>query len=133
MLAFLTFAAFLKFLLVWRLGFVRVGAIRTAIYWNIRSWAWNYPLTSACPDLWYTGDPNDRQLFLQEKIRLIRIWTFLRPFFASHGYDLFLNKEPSVTFLAACCLSVPAAAKTPVILSPITITATMMTPLSLSL
>ncbi|KAF9020942.1 hypothetical protein BDZ89DRAFT_1071866 [Hymenopellis radicata] len=98
MLVFLTFAVLLIWFLVRRLGFVRVGAIHTAIYWTARSWAWNYPLTSACPDLWYTGDPNDRQLFLREKTRLIRIWTFLRPFFASRGYDLFLNKQPNNIF-----------------------------------
>ncbi|KAF9017872.1 hypothetical protein BDZ89DRAFT_1140427 [Hymenopellis radicata] len=98
MLAFLTFVVFLISVLVWAPGFVRLGAIRTGIYWMARSWLWNYPLTSACPDLWYTGDPNDRKLFLREKIRLIRIWGFLRPFFASRGYDLFLNQEPSDVF-----------------------------------
>ncbi|KAF8995274.1 hypothetical protein BDZ89DRAFT_1149699 [Hymenopellis radicata] len=81
-------------------GILLVGGFGSSLYWTARSWLWQCPVRSQYPRLWDTGDPNDRQLYARQKSRLIRLWTFLRPFFASQGYHLFLPNKPSDIFSA---------------------------------
>ncbi|KAF9020707.1 hypothetical protein BDZ89DRAFT_1138459 [Hymenopellis radicata] len=75
---------------------VHVRGLKSSIYWTVRSWLCNYPVTSEYPGLWCVGNPNDTENYLQQMIRLVRLWAFLRPFFRSHGYDLFLTNPNDI-------------------------------------
>ncbi len=76
---------------------VRVPGVCSSFYWTVRSWLWNYPVTEDYA-IWDTGDPNDRQVFESDRIRLLRIWRFLRPFFVSRGYHPYVLKDPTDLF-----------------------------------
>ncbi|KAF8881724.1 hypothetical protein CPB85DRAFT_417608 [Mucidula mucida] len=69
----------------------------SSFYWTVRSWLWNYPVTEDYA-IWDTGDPNDRQVFESDRIRLLRTWRFLRPFFVSRGYHPYVLKDPTDLF-----------------------------------
>ncbi len=87
----------LRFILK-QLGIIIVGGFTTSIYWTARSWLWRCPVRTEYSRLWHTGDANDHELYVRQKRRLIRVWTFLRPFFASKGYHLFLHEDPEDIF-----------------------------------
>ncbi|KAF8900797.1 hypothetical protein CPB85DRAFT_1439366 [Mucidula mucida] len=76
---------------------VRVQGAYSSLYWTIRSWLWNYPVTKDYA-IWDTGDPNDEQVFESDRLRLLRIWRFLRPFFVSCGYHPYVLKDPTDLF-----------------------------------
>ncbi len=76
---------------------VRVPGVCSSFYWTVRSWLWNYPVTEDYA-IWDTGDPNDRQVFESDRIRLLRIWRFLQPFFVSRGYHPYVLKDPTDLF-----------------------------------
>ncbi|KAF8915010.1 hypothetical protein CPB85DRAFT_451305 [Mucidula mucida] len=76
---------------------VRVQGAYSSLYWTIRSWLWNYPVTEDYA-IWDTGDPNDEQVFESDRLRLLRIWRFLRPFFVSCGYHPYVLKDPTDLF-----------------------------------
>ncbi|KAF8885115.1 hypothetical protein CPB85DRAFT_1566945 [Mucidula mucida] len=76
---------------------VRVQGVCSSFYWTVRSWLWNYPVTEDYA-IWDTGDPNDRQVFESDRIRLLRIWRFLQPFFVSRGYRPYVLKDPTDLF-----------------------------------
>ncbi|KAF8881728.1 hypothetical protein CPB85DRAFT_1567343 [Mucidula mucida] len=78
-----------------------------SIYWTARSWLWNYPVTDDYA-IWDTGDPNDEQVLDSDRIRLLRIWRFLRPFFVSRGYHPYVVKDSTKLFSAL----VPNSSKT---------------------
>ncbi len=76
---------------------VRVDGFWDSIHWTIRSWLWDYPVTQDY-GVWYAGDPNDRELWENERRRLLRMWCFLRLFFASRGYHLYVPKDSADIF-----------------------------------
>ncbi|KAF7763827.1 hypothetical protein Agabi119p4_8364 [Agaricus bisporus var. burnettii] len=83
--------------IVWRyrpLHWVPTHSFTSSIYWTLRSWLWNYPIT---PDfgIWVVGDTTDRQRFFKEKARTRHIWTFLEPYFAQRGYTFYISSEES--------------------------------------
>ncbi|XP_006463118.1 hypothetical protein AGABI2DRAFT_119942 [Agaricus bisporus var. bisporus H97] len=83
--------------IVWRyrpLHWVPTHSFTSSIYWTLRSWLWNYPIT---PDfgIWVVGDTTDRQRFFKEKARTRLIWTFLELYFAQRGYNLYVSSEES--------------------------------------
>ncbi|KAF9045911.1 hypothetical protein BDZ89DRAFT_99587 [Hymenopellis radicata] len=88
---------------------VRVEGVCSSLYWTVRSWIANYPVTQDYPGIWRTGDPNDRQNYYRQHARLIRVWGFLRPFFASHGYELFVQKDSKDVFSECLPSSVQVA------------------------
>ncbi|KAF7763836.1 hypothetical protein Agabi119p4_8373 [Agaricus bisporus var. burnettii] len=67
------------------------------MYWTVRSWLWNYPLT---PDfkIWNEGDPNQYEEWVKERGRTVRIWEFLAPYFAERGYKLYVRKNLTDVF-----------------------------------
>ncbi|KIY68193.1 hypothetical protein CYLTODRAFT_490008 [Cylindrobasidium torrendii FP15055 ss-10] len=72
---------------------VKIGGFWCSVYWSFRSWAWNYPISSD-ESVWEPyNDPdcNPRTLvkFFEHRNR---IWDFMRPFFASRGYDLYVAR-----------------------------------------
>ncbi len=71
---------------------IRVNGFWSSLYWTIRSWLWNYPVTQDY-GVWKTGDPNDLEVFESDRRRLLRMWRFLRPFFPSCGYHLYVPKD----------------------------------------
>ncbi|KAF8915008.1 hypothetical protein CPB85DRAFT_1433210 [Mucidula mucida] len=71
---------------------IRVHGFWSSLYWTIRSWLWNYPVTQDY-GVWKTGDPNDLEVFESDRRRLLRMWRFLRPFFPSCGYHLYVPKD----------------------------------------
>ncbi|KAF8881734.1 hypothetical protein CPB85DRAFT_1567348 [Mucidula mucida] len=73
---------------------VRVQGVCSSFFWTARSWLWNYPVTEDYA-IWDTGDPTDEQVFGSDRIRLLRIWRFLRPFFVSRGYHPYVLKDPT--------------------------------------
>ena len=86
------------------LRFVRVDGV---LYWTIRSWLWNYPVTANF-DTW-TISGRELEDFSRDRLRFVSMWSFLPPFFASKGYDLHVQADPSDLFsdLIPC----PTAAK----------------------
>ncbi len=86
---------------------VHVQGAYSSIYWTVRSWLWNYPVTEDYA-IWDTGDPTDEQVFESDRIRLLRIWRFLRPFFVSHGYHPYVLKDPTDIF-SEIVPSIPAS------------------------
>ncbi len=91
---------------------IRVHGFWGSMYWTIRSWLWNYPIT---PDyaIWDTGDPNNREVMERDRRRLLRMWRFLRPFFTSRGYHLYLPEDSTDIYSEL----VPTTAKSTVIQS----------------
>ncbi|KAF8916837.1 hypothetical protein CPB85DRAFT_1288140 [Mucidula mucida] len=77
---------------------VRVDGVPSSLYWTVRSWTADYPVSQDFASVWRVGNPNDRENFYRQHARLIRVWGFLRPFFASHGYALFAQKDPEDLF-----------------------------------
>ncbi len=73
---------------------VRVQGVCSSFFWTARSWLWNYSVTEDYA-IWDTGDPTDEQVFGSDRIRLLRIWRFLRPFFVSRGYHPYVLKDPT--------------------------------------
>lgn len=81
-----TIAYFLK-----GIHFMRVDDIYSSIYWTVRSWLWNHPVPNGYHAWFGSGK---REEFWQDRIMFVRSWGFLRPFFDSHGYDLYVFKNP---------------------------------------
>ncbi len=78
---------------LWKpIRWVRVHGFWSSLYWTIRSWLWNYPIT-ANHAVWDTGDPNDPEVSERDTRRLLRMWRFLRPFFSSRGYHPYVPKD----------------------------------------
>ncbi|XP_006463120.1 hypothetical protein AGABI2DRAFT_74226 [Agaricus bisporus var. bisporus H97] len=71
---------------------IRTHSFASSLYWTVRSWLWNYPLT---PDfeIWDEGDPRHNEKWKKEKIRTVRIWDFLAPYFAERGYTLYVRDK----------------------------------------
>ena len=78
------------------LRFVRVDGVRSSLYWTIRSWLWNYPVTANF-DAW-TISGRELEDFSRDRLRFVSMWSFLPPFFASKGYDLHVQADPSDMF-----------------------------------
>jgi hypothetical protein len=76
---------------------VRTHSFTSSIYWTVRSWLWNYPITSDY-SIWDTGDPNQYDDHVKERIRIRGIWKFLEPYFAERGYTLYVQKDQSDVF-----------------------------------
>ncbi|KAF8900810.1 hypothetical protein CPB85DRAFT_1458127 [Mucidula mucida] len=78
---------------LWKpIRWVRVRGFWSSLYWTIRSWLWNYPITANYA-VWDTGDPNDPEVSERDTRRLLRMWRFLRPFFSSRGYHPYVPKD----------------------------------------
>ena len=80
--------------LIWTIRPLHVDGICSSIYWTVRSWLWNYPVPYDF-DSWFGSGKRDE--FFQDRAKFIRVWHFLRPFFVSHGYDLYTFKNPEDT------------------------------------
>ncbi len=100
--AILTSAHFLRPIRV-----VRVQGVCSSFFWTARSWLWNYPVTEDYA-IWDTGDPTDEQVFESDRIRLLRIWRFLRLFFVSRGYHPYVLKD-STDIFSEIVPSIPAS------------------------
>jgi hypothetical protein len=81
--------------------------ILSSIYWTARSWLWNYPITQDF-GLWDEGDPSDVEAWMNNRKRILYTWHFLRPFFASHGYSLYVHSDPT----AFCSSLIPCTKRT---------------------
>lgn len=76
---------------------LRVDDFCNSVYWTARSWLWNNPV-SAGYSAWSVGDPNIPGQYDKDRARLIRVWDFLRPHFASRGYHLYSLENPEDIF-----------------------------------
>ena len=76
---------------------LRVGDFCNSVYWTARSWLWNSPVAAGY-DVWNVGDPNIPGQYDKDRARLIRVWDFLRPHFASRGYHLYALEDPRDIF-----------------------------------
>ena len=72
---------------------VHMEGVLSSIYWTIRSWLWNYPITQDF-GLWNEGDPADLETWMNNRKRILHTWHFLHPFFISHGYNPYVHKDP---------------------------------------
>ncbi|EKM77844.1 hypothetical protein AGABI1DRAFT_21980, partial [Agaricus bisporus var. burnettii JB137-S8] len=72
-------------------------SLTSSMYWTVRSWLWNYPLT---PDfkVWDEGDPNQYEEWVKERERTVRIWEFLAPYFAERGYKMYVRENLTDVF-----------------------------------
>lgn len=86
---------------------IRMQGILSSIYWTVRSWLWNYPITQDF-GLWNEGNPNDVEAWMRNRKRILYTWRFLRPFFASHGYSLYVHSDPT----AFCSSLIPCTKRT---------------------
>ncbi|KIY68195.1 hypothetical protein CYLTODRAFT_443535 [Cylindrobasidium torrendii FP15055 ss-10] len=70
---------------------VRIGGFWSSVYWSFRSWKWNYPI-STDESVWdpYNEPHCDPAIMGKFFAHRNRIWDFMRPFFASRGYDLYV-------------------------------------------
>jgi hypothetical protein len=69
-----------------------------SVYWSVRSWLWNYPISSD-ESIWdKVDDPGNWDKWVATHVATCRKWNFLRPLFAQHGYDLYIpSKDPQQT------------------------------------
>jgi hypothetical protein len=76
-----------------------MGSFTESIYWSVRSWLWNYPVSSD-ESIWNkVEDPSNRKLWVAGREATVKKWYFLRPFFAGRGYDLYVvDGEPNNVF-----------------------------------
>jgi hypothetical protein len=81
--------------------------VLSTIYWTIRSWLWNYPITEDF-GLWNEGNPADVEAWAKNRKRILLTWSFLRPFFISQGYSLYVHKDPK----AFCSSLIPCTKRT---------------------
>ncbi|KAF7763835.1 hypothetical protein Agabi119p4_8372 [Agaricus bisporus var. burnettii] len=80
---------------VWRyrpVHWVRTHSFTSSLFWTVRSWLWNYPLTPNF-EIWDEGDPRHNEKWKKEKVRTVRIWDFLAPYFAERGYTLYVREK----------------------------------------
>ena len=68
-----------------------------SVYWTARSWLWNNPVDKGF-GVWRHDDPNIPGQYAKDRARLIRVWDFLRPHFASRGYHLYTLENPADIF-----------------------------------
>jgi len=82
--------------------------VLSTIYWTIRSWLWNYPITEDF-GIWKEGNPADVEAWAKNRKRILHTWSFfLRPFFISQGYSLYVHKDPK----AFCSSLIPCTKRT---------------------
>ncbi|KIM36290.1 hypothetical protein M413DRAFT_319948 [Hebeloma cylindrosporum] len=60
------------------------------VHWTFRSIQWGLQVPPTAKSWDYTNYHSDELLFPQVR-RILKVWNFLRPFFASRDYDLYYN------------------------------------------
>jgi hypothetical protein len=80
---------------------VSADSFTGSLYWTVRSWLWNHPVTSDF-GIWDQGDPNEQEKWVEERTRILHIWKFLEPFFVERGYTLYIQKDLTNVFALQC-------------------------------
>lgn len=77
-----------------------LDTLKDTTLWTFRSWWAGYPVPPYEGTGWLVTDPNNRDMFYKETQTCIGAWHFLRPFFQSCGYTLYVApyKNPQVLF-----------------------------------
>jgi hypothetical protein len=80
---------------------VSTDSFAGSLYWAVRSWLWNHPVTSNY-GIWDEGDPEEQEKWYKQQARVLSIWKFLEPFFAQQGYTLYVQKDLTDVFALQC-------------------------------
>lgn len=72
---------------------LHVGGIPSSIYWTVCSWLHGHPVPTDYRS-WYGKNTDDHEDNWRDRRRAVGVWTFLQPFFALRGYNLYVFNNP---------------------------------------